>query len=198
MLLTLIWLCAALLYAAFYVWYVGFQRRLTPDEVTAICAQLEAHWPPDRLAPVRAFLSQDSGREFYMVNLLKLRARTASGERGSTVMQRYQGPFLKAMLRRGGHPIAVGVAASSAVECWGLEQGEHWSVAAMVRYRSRRDLAAILLTTDFQQIHLHKEAAVEKTIAFASDPAYVVGGGPKLTVPLVLLTLALLATVLLG
>jgi hypothetical protein len=189
-----IWLLAALAYAAFYVWYVGFRRPLTAAEVDALCQELATHWSAERLAPVAAFLRKDTGCEFFMANLVQLRRHTASCERGAVAMQRYQAPFLKAILRRGCHPIAVGIAASSAVECWGVENGGQWSVAALVRYRSRRDLAEVLLSPHFQDIHRHKEDAVEKTIAFATDPAYLVGGGPKWTVPLVLLVIALLAT----
>lgn len=195
---ALIWLLAALAYAGFYGWYVGFKRRLSANEVEACCRALEKTWPAERIAPIEAFLSQDTGREFYMANVLKLHGRTSSGERGSEVMQRYQKPFLKSILKRACHPIAVGVAASSAMEHWGIENGEAWTVAAFVRYRSRRDFAEILLMPSLYGIHLHKEAAVEKTIAFASDPAFIAGGGPKLLVPLVLIAMASLASLLLG
>jgi len=195
---ALIWLLAALAYAGFYGWYVGFKRRLSADEVEACCQALEETWSVERIAPIKAFLNQDTGREFYMANVLQLYARTASGERGSEVMQRYQKPFLNSILKRACHPIAVGIAASRAVEHWGIEQGETWNVAAFVRYRSRRDFAEILLMPSLYGIHLHKEAAVEKTIAFASDPAFIVGGGPKLIVPLALVAMASLASLLLG
>ena len=194
----LIWLAAALTYAAFYGWYVGFKRRLRTDEVEACCRQLESTWSVERIAPIRAFLSGDTGGDFYMANFVKLRERMASGESGREVMQRYQKPFLKSILKRACHPIAVGIAASSAVECWGIDNGEAWTVAAFVRYRSRRDLAEILLMPSLYDIHLHKEAAVEKTIAFAGDPAFIVGGGPKLMVPLLLVAAASLASLLLG
>lgn len=195
--LLLIWGAAALLYAGFYSWYVGFRRRLTADEVTATCSQLESHWDAERIAPVRACLVKDTGRDLFIANLVKLVDRTANGERGKEIMLKYQQPFLRSILKRACHPIAVGVAASRAVECWGIENGESWSVAAFVRYRSRRDLAEILVSPQFQQIHLHKEAAVEKTIAFICDPAWILGGGPKLTVPLALVAAASLLTHLL-
>ncbi len=198
MTLALIWLGAALAYAAFYAWYVGFRHRLTEAEVDALCAELGLHWPAERIAPIRGFLRSDTGREFFMANLVKLRTHTASGERGSVAIQRYQRPFFKLILKHGCHPIAVGIAASSALECWGIEQAESWTAVALVRYRSRRDLAEILLTPAFRALHPHKENAVEKTIAFAGDPATLVGGGPKLTVPLALLALAALLSLLLG
>lgn len=196
MTLPLIWIAAALLYLVFYCWYVGFKRRLSAQEVEACCQQLEADWSAERIAPVRAFLSKDSGRDFYMANYVKLLDRTTSGERGKTVMQKYQKPFLKGILPRACHPIAVGISASRAVEMWGIDGGEAWTIAALVRYRSRRDLMEILLTPRFAEIHPFKQAAVEKTIAFACDPAYIVGGGPKITVPLLLVTLASLASLL--
>lgn len=179
MTLALIWLAAALIYAGFYAWYVGFQRPLTAAEIDALCEALQSRWPEDRIELVRRFLSNDTGREFFMVNLVKLRPHTSRGERGSVAMQRYQKPFLRLILKRACHPIVVGIAASSALECWGIESADRWNVAALLRYRSRRDLAAVLLTPDFQAMHPHKEEAVEKTIAFAGDPASLIGGGPK-------------------
>lgn len=195
---ALIWLAAALAYAAFYGWYVGFKRRLSADEVEACCRELETTWSVERIAPIKAFLSRDNGRDFYMANFVHLREHTASGERGKDVMQRYQKPFLKAIFKRACHPIAVGIAASGAVECWGIENGDSWTVAAFVRYRSRRDFAEILRMPTLYGIHLHKEAAVEKTIAFAGDPAFIVGGGPKMMAPLLLVAAASLASLLLG
>ncbi len=188
--LALIWITAALLYAGFYAWYVGFKRKLAPDEVARGLQQLEAHWSPERIAPVRAFLSEDSGRDLFIANYVKLVQQTADGETGRQAMQKYQRPFLKGILPRACHPIAVGLAASQAVEMWGIDKGEQWTVAAFVRYRSRRDLMEILLSPQFQDIHPFKQAAVEKTIAFICDPAFIVGGGPKITVPLALVALA--------
>lgn len=196
MTLPLIWITAALLYLLFYSWYVGFKRRLSNTEVEACCRQLEAQWPPESIAPVRAFLSKASGRDFFMANTVKLKDRTASDESGKAVMQKYQKPFLKGILPRACHPIAVGISASRAVEMWGIDGGEAWTIAAFVRYRSRRDLMEILLTPQFGEIHPFKQAAVEKTIAFACDPGFIMGGGPKITVPLLLVTLASLASLL--
>lgn len=194
----LIWLTAALAYATFYSWYVGFKRRLSADEVEVCCHELEKTWSAERIAPVKAFLSRDTGRDFYMANFVNLRERTANGESGKAAMQRYQKPFLKGILKRACHPIAIGIAASHAVECWGIANGEAWTVAAFVRYRSRRDFAEILRMPTLYGIHLHKEAAVEKTIAFAGDPAFIVGGGPKMMAPLLLVAAASLASLLLG
>lgn len=196
MTLPLIWIIAALLNLLFYSWYVGFKRRLSAEEVEACCRELETHWTAERIAPVRVFLSKDNGRDFFMANYVKLMDRTASGERGKTVMQKYQKPFLRGILPRACHPIAVGIAASRAVEMWGIDNGEAWTIAAFVRYRSRRDLMEILLMPQFGEIHPFKQSAVEKTIAFACDPAFIIGGGPKITVPLLLVTLASLASLL--
>lgn len=196
--LALVWLLAGLTYVAFYAWYIGFKRRLTPMEVDACCQQLEAHFfTPERVAPVRAFLSQDNGRDFFIANYVKIAQQTASGESGKAVMEKYQKPFLKGIFKRGCHPIAIGLAASEAVECWGVSNGEVWTLAAFVRYRSRRDLAEILVAPEFQQIHPFKEAALDKTIAFTCDPAFIVGGGPKVTVPLALVAVASVFTILL-
>lgn len=196
MTLVLIWLFVVLAGALFFAWYVGFRAPLTAAEVEAVCAQLPGV-DETKIAKVRAVLSDDDGREFYMANLLKLHPVTASGESGRHVMRRYEQPFLKAILRRASHPIALGVGFAPAIESWGLERADDWDLAVFVRYRSRRDLAETLLTPQFHEIHPFKEAALEKTFAFPCAPAHIVGGGPKLVVPLLLVCLGLLASLLL-
>lgn len=195
MTLALIWLFVLLACALFYAWYVGFRAPLTAAEVDAVCAQLPGV-DEAKIAKVRAVLAHDDGREFYMANVLKLHRVTASGDSGRRMLNRYQKPFLKAILGRACHPIALGIGFAPAIESWGLEQADDWDFAVFVRYRSRRDLAETLLTPQFHEIHPFKEAALEKTFAFPCAPAHIVGGGPKLMVPLVLICLGLLASLI--
>lgn len=197
MTLALIWLSAALLQAAFHAWYVGFRPPLNAEEIEDCCRRLLPVWGAERVARLRLALGRDRGREFYMFNVLRILPRTADGQPGRRVFDRYQKPFLRRLLGRACHPIAVGLAAAPAVELWGLDKGEHWDLGAFVRYRSYRDLVEILLAPDLHGLHEFKEAALEKTFAFPCDPAFVVGGGPKLLVPLLLVTGASLASLLL-
>lgn len=194
MTLAIIWISAGLAYAAFYVWYVGFNKKLTTQEIDEYCRRL-AELDPERVDILRTFLSKDTGRDFMIANLLKLHKTTASGETGKQLLDKYQLPYLRSILKKGCHPIAIGLAATASVENWGIED-ERWDVSAFVRYRSRRDLAEALVNPAFQDNHPFKVAALEKTFAFACDPALIIGGGPKIVVPLVLVTLASLSSLL--
>jgi hypothetical protein len=70
----LIWLSAAVPYAAFSLWYNALRGPLMTAEVDAFVERLrtQSAAPVERLAPVRAFLNADDGREFFMMNLIRL------------------------------------------------------------------------------------------------------------------------------
>ena len=169
-----IWLAATGLYAAFRLWYDGVRRPLAPDEVKAGLARLESQpdADPARLARVRAFLEADDGREFVMVNLVRLapdpvaRPDAEGAEPASRLLERYTRPFLRALLRRAGHPVFVGPAVGGYLESWGVEADPGWSFAGLIRYRSRRDMLALASHPDFAPIHAFKRAAVARTLAF--------------------------------
>ena len=77
-----IWAAAVLLYAAFSVWYVGLRGPLSKQEVEAHLARLAGTGlavDAQRLARLRAFLEADDGREFFMLNLIRLRPGPVPG-----------------------------------------------------------------------------------------------------------------------
>jgi hypothetical protein len=100
-------------------------------------------------------------------------------------------------MARASHPVIGGQAAAAAVEVWGIENGEAWSFAGLMRYRSRRDMLEIATDPAFQDAHQYKLAAMEKTIAFPIDPVLQVAG-PRLLVALVLVALGAVLHLLLG
>ena len=62
----------------------------------------------------------------------------------------------------------------------GIEGAERWDTAALMRYRSRRDLLEIALNPIFAGKHDFKTAALDKTIAYPvetqvylSDPRFL-------------------------
>ena len=66
-----LWISLGLLYAVFLGWYDWSWGPLTPDEVDAYVAQLEAQGLTGTTVPqqARAFAEGDDGDEFFMVNL---------------------------------------------------------------------------------------------------------------------------------
>lgn len=193
------WLIAAVLYALFRLWYDGFPSPLTPTEVDGYVARMtERGFPPERIAVLRKVLSEDTGGDFVMVNFIQFKdapepvGDMQPGESGRATLERYMAYMTPALLARASHPILGGEAAADAVEAWGLSGGEHWSMAGVIRYRSRRDMIEIASDPRFRDAHIYKVAAMEKTIAVPIDP-YFVAGGPRALVALALITGAALA-----
>ena len=181
----------ALLYALFWIWYVGFRRKVTPDEVETTMALVEnaGHGNPKQREALRRFLAEDDGREFVMVNLLHLKQPVSESRRK---LDTYQKIFLGKLLRKAGHPVFFARAASGNIENVNCDAADDWGAAAMVRYRSRRDFMEMLPDTVGSEHHGLKLDAMEKTFAFpASD--WFMFGGPKLMVGLWIAVVALLA-----
>src|SRR5262245_58302261 len=114
-----IWVGAALLYGAFWSWYVGWKPRLTRAEVDAYMAKLPAETAdPERRERMRAFLEADDGGEFFMLNLIRLHPEPVRPPGGgepvpaAQVLAGYTTPFLRTILRRGCHPALGGRAAA--------------------------------------------------------------------------------------
>lgn len=201
-----IWLGAALLYATFWFWYVGWPRPLTQAEVDATMATIESSnigVTPEQLVTLRAFLEADDGREFFMLNLVRVNPEpvVAPGASEATdaraVLEGYTRHFMPALFRRAGHPAYFGRAAGGYLEQWQVAPDPGWTFGAAIRYRSRRDMAALIVDPRFANAHEFKAAAIASTFAFPTAPAYVMVG-PKIWVGLVIALGAALLQLALG
>ena len=198
-----IWVGALLVYAAFLAWYGGVRGPLQHEEIERYLAQLaqgsEEH-PPEQVAELRRFLEADDGREFFMVNLLRMQPGEVvvpgsdRREPASAVMQRYSGPFLRALLQRAGHPAFVGPAVATYLEHWDVPPDPGWSFAGVIRYRSRRDMIELVVDPAFEPAHVNKLAALASTLAFPVAPARI-WIGPRVWIGLSIGLLAALAHV---
>ena len=188
---VMIWIIAVLAYVVFWLWYVGFQKKITPQEVET-CMRVFDHddsWTLNQMEHLRSLLLADDGKDFVMVNLLHLKSpKKESLEKLNT----YQKIFLGSLLRKAGHPVMIARAASGNVENVACDHADDWSVAGMIRYRSRRDLMNILPATIGSEHHGLKLESLEKTFAFPASPWFMFGG-PRIVVAL---GIALLASVL--
>ena len=187
---VMIWIIAVLAYVAFWFWYVGFQKKVTPQEVAATMSIFEHDdtWTATQKEHLRNFLLDDDGKDFVMVNLLHLKSpKKESLEKLNT----YQKIFLGSLLRKAGHPVMIARAASGNVENVACDHADDWSAAGMVRYRSRRDLMNILPATIGSKHHGLKLESLEKTFAFPASPWFVFGG-PRIVVALGIALLAAL------
>jgi hypothetical protein len=188
-----IWAAALLGYGLFGFWYDDWwSGPLDAREIDVLIerARAQGHIEPERLATVRTFLEADDGGEFFMLNLLRVQpepvAVPGSDEKrpAREVMEGYTKHFMPALFRRAGHPALIGRAAGGYVERWGVEPDPGWSVAGVIRYRSRRDMMELATDPAFEPAHAYKIAALANTLAFPLSPAFVVAG-PRIWVALV-------------
>ncbi len=190
-----IWLILAVIYVTFFSWYTSFGGPLTPDEIDTYLAELvRVGQPPEAVEDIRAFLENDTGDDFVMLNIVDFRETPLVVE-GSPpaadaqeMVDRYMEFMYPALIARACHPVMVGFAAHRAMDLMGLEVEDIdvWDQAALMRYRSRRDLMDILSNPAFAGRHEFKVAAIEKTVAFPLDSWFQLGD-PRLVLALLLL-----------
>lgn len=200
-----IWGVALFAYGAFSLWYVGLRGPLAPEEIEAHMARV-AQAPmavsERQLAALRAFLEADDGREFFMLNLVRMHSNpvaapgAATPARPSEVLEGYTHHFMAALLRRGGHPAFFGRAAGGYLEQWAVSPDPGWTFGAAIRYRSRRDMIELVNDPRFADAHAFKTAAIESTFAFPAAPAFVVVG-PRVWAGLALALVAAMAQIFL-
>jgi len=108
-----IWVTAATVYGLFLRWYFNWSRPMTAVEVEQYIQRFAAGEGVVNTDPevLRRFLEQDDGGEFVMQNLIKLQPGavthpiTGQPVQSRLLLEEYTKPFIKALFRRGGHPV---------------------------------------------------------------------------------------------
>ena len=178
-----IWMIALSLYALFWLWYCGVKGRLSKHEVDIFISSFEAKGLSESaLLNIREFLEQDDGREFFMVNLLEIKSPKRESQK---LLMGYFKKFMSGMIPRGGHPLFLAKAAAKNIENLNCEHADDWSSVGIIRYRSRRDFAQIVLKTFGSEHHSDKLLSLKKTLAFPSTTTLFFGS-PKIIIALVL------------
>jgi hypothetical protein len=196
-----IWLAAAAIYLLFRAWYDGWRGPLRPEEIASFLERIEAAGLGDAedAASLRRFMEEDDGREFVMLNLIRLspeplpHPETGEPTPAADLLRRYFGTFLPPLVRRAGHPLLQARKVGNYIDSWNVEPDPGWSFIAYVRYRSRRDLMEMLTMPGFSGAHAFKQAAMPNTFAFPTQPMVSLYAGPRLWIALVLALMAALA-----
>lgn len=201
----IVWLPAALLYAAFLAWYVNWRGPLRPAEAAALLQRLERSVAnkPERndFTSIRQFLEADDGREFFMLNLVRLAPhpvadpQTGAMRPAREVLDGYTKVFMRALFARGGHPAVVARKVGAYVDAWGVEADPGWTIIGYMRYRSRRDLALLAADPRFADAHDFKFAAMPQTFSFPTQPMLLALMSPRIWVGLAIALAALIAQV---
>lgn len=195
---VLIWAIALVLYAVFILWHENWRGPLRPAEVDRLLVRLKERGETDPETEVifERFMRADKGRQFFMLNLIKLHSEqvrhpdTNALVPAPTLLQSYFRPFMKQMLLRAGYPAYLGAVRGGYVEAWGVEPNPGWHAVGMIRYRSRRDLMEVILNPAFSDIHGYKHQAIATTLAFPAETRMSFLLTPRLWVALLLVSLA--------
>lgn len=190
----IIWSGAALLHLLFLSWYRGWRRPLSADEInrfmTSVAPRLaETGNDP---ATLRAFLEADDGREFLMLNLVKVEAGmvrdpvTGQMLSGLDMLKRYSSRFRGVLLRNGGHPGMIGRKVGGYIDAWNSAPDPGWSLFGLMRYRSRRDMLRLIEDPAFIAAHPQKLLASPITYSFPTQRVLSLYASPDITVGLIL------------
>lgn len=198
-----IWLPAALAYGLFVGWYENWRGPLRRGEIESYMARLQGTPTAEHndLAVLREFLHNDDGREFVMLNLVRVapgqapHPETGEPTRSADLLQAYTRAFLPELIRRGGHPAIVSRKVGGYVDAWRVEPDPGWTIVGYMRYRSRRDMMELVVDPRFVAMHPFKMAATAETFSFPTQPMMMLFVSPRVWVPLVIALAAALAQI---
>ena len=187
--LMIIWGVAIVAYCLFWAWYVGFGSKISEQDLNRYMACVEqTELSEESVASFRNFFANDDGKEFFMVNLLRLKEPKNESRQ---LLNKYTSIFVGKLIKRAGHPYFVGLAQARNIENLNCEVVDGWTRTALMRYRSRKDLGELLVDTFRSEHHGFKLAALEKTFAFPASAILNIGSVRSL----VGLVIALIAAV---
>ena len=197
-----VWGIALLVHGIFLSWYINWRGPLSKAEVETLMARMRANnvgrGDQDEMPVMQRFLEEDDGREFYMLNVIRISGGdvadpvTGKMRPAREVMAGYTRMFMPALFARGGHPALAARRVGGMVDTWGLKEVPEWSMMGYMRYRSRRDIAHLVCDPRFGGAHAFKFAAMPQTFNFPTHPMIMTLASPRIWVGL---SLALAAAV---
>ena len=189
-----IWVLALGLYVVFRLWYDNWKGPLSPQEVNDFMNQISDLKMSEYSDPkdLRAFLQADDGKEFVMVNLVRVHTgelahpHTGKPTKGIDLLREYGNSFVKVLVRHGGHPVLVMRKVGGYIDSWNTPPDPGWHVAGSMRYRSRRDMMKLALDPSVRDVHILKTAATATTFSFPSQVVLGLAIRPRVWVALLL------------
>jgi len=189
-----IWVVALALYIVFRLWYDNWRGPLSPQEVNDFMNQVSGLKMSEYSDPkdLRAFLEADDGKEFVMVNLVRVHTgelahpHTGKPTKGIDLLREYGNSFVKVLVRHGWHPVLVMRKVGGYIDSWNTPPDPGWHVAGSMRYRSRRDMMQLALDPSVRDVHILKTAATATTFSFPSQVVLGLAIRPRVWVALLL------------
>ena len=181
------WLILGAVYIGFFFWYTDMGGKLSQEEIQVFIKKHEQNIIDDGVYPdseelqlriniLRRFMEEDNGKQFIMVNNIEMNKDPGDvlganpGESADQLMSRYMEYMWPNLLKRASHPIFMSNAVYQSMDLVGIEGGEVWDQAALMRYKSRRAMMEIVTHPDMMDRHVFKVAALQKTIAYPVEP----------------------------
>ncbi|MDG2019801.1 MAG: hypothetical protein P8J48_02770 [SAR86 cluster bacterium] len=181
------WLILGAVYIGFFFWYTDMGGKLSQEEIQVFIKKHEQNIIDDGVSPdseelqlriniLRRFMEEDNGKQFIMVNNIEMNKDPGDvlganpGESADQLMSRYMEYMWPNLLKRASHPIFMSNAVYQSMDLVGIEGGEVWDQAALMRYKSRRAMMEIVTHPDMMDRHVFKVAALQKTIAYPVEP----------------------------
>lgn len=188
------WIIAMVMYLAFRLWYDNWRGPLNRQEIehymsTIASTEMSAYSDPNI---IREFLENDDGKEFIMINLVRVHPGavphpiTGVASQGIELLREYGSQFIRVLLKHGGHPVLVMRKVGGYIDSWNTPPDPGWHIAGSMRYRSRRDMMALATHPSLKDVHLLKTAGTATTYSFPSQIVVGMYLGPRLWVALVL------------
>lgn len=197
----LLWVLPLLFYLVFTFWYTNTKGPLSESEINDFVTKLQVNgFTGAQASRLRKFMESDSGRQFLMLNNLDMADNpgpvkgAATTESAEDLMNRYMEHMYPELLKRACHPVYLGEAVFSALDIVGIEGGENWDRAVLMRYRSRRDLMEIISNPAMPGKHEFKMAALDKTIAYPLENRIYLSD-PRLLLALILISIVALTDI---
>lgn len=190
------WTVFVLVYLFFLAWHGNFSGPLSEAEIERYLAKIESLDLDKESAQIKELLQNYEGGPIMMVNAIELHESPLeingkkTGESSEEVLRHYSNHVMRFLIKRGSYPLYAGDAIGPAAAMWGIENGEDWTMGAVVRYSNLRVLLDMALAPEFQAYHSHKIAAVKKTIAFPTQKKFM-AGTLELLIFFILMSLAL-------
>lgn len=188
-LIKIAWLASlATAFTVFCLWYGGNGKPISPEEGASLLMRLEQAYqnsPANEgtfIENIREMIPNDDGKEFYAVNLEKLKNGTAADEADAA----YTSIVMPLLFKRASHPVFVSERAGLMLGDYGREVDR----VAVVRYRSLKDLISMTLEPTMVNGSYHKFDALVHTEVLITRPI-VTFVHVRLTLGLILILVAL-------
>ncbi len=194
----------ALAYLIFFCWYTAFGGPLTESEIDRYVGMLRANGASEaRIEQVTRFMREDTGDDFVMLNTLDMADHPpdlpATGHNATpdALLDHYMEFMYPELFARACHPIFFGDVVFGALDMVGVDQPPAWDRAALMRYRSRRDMMEISSNPAFSERHDYKAGALDRTLAYPVE-ASINPADPRFLLAMLLLLIAFATDTIFG